>query len=314
MVASGRGRRFLDWYLLAPRAREAFAHRLDREQKECLALARGADGIAQAVAQDDIARGSGVRPQAALLALHAETAYWALRAQVPTEVRRGEGGLRGLVERMGVSALEERLGRSCAQDLRGTLLLSHDEIATLGAEPWASVLERAASVARKLLETAQAPERTIRSVKAQRMGRIIAIPALIGLLVFCLVSPKNLARGKSWRASSAIGGSATTGLVKGTDGPYFFHTIAEPEPSITIDIGPHTIHKVVLTNRRDCCQERAAPLVIEAIGPGSSWRIIARRDEIFSDWTATFPPVAVTQIRVRALRTTYLHLADIEVF
>jgi hypothetical protein len=314
MAASGKGRRFLDWYLLAPRAREAFAHRLDREQKDCLALARGADAIAQAVAQDDIARGAGSRPQGAILALHTETGYWALRAQVPDDVRTGEGGLRGLVERIGVAGIEERIGTSNAQDLRGTLLLSHDAIAALGVEQWASVLERAASVARKLLETAQAPEQTIRSLKAQRLGRIVAVPALCALLVFYLVSPKDLARGKSWRASSAIGGSPTTGLVKGTDGSYFFHTNSEPEPSITIDIGLHTIHEVVLTNRRDCCQERATPLVIEAIGPGSSWRLIARKDEMFTDWTATFPPIAVTQIRVRALRTTYLHLADIQVF
>lgn len=307
------GRRFLDWYLLAPRAREAFAHGLDREQKECLALARGADGIALAVAQDDVARGSGARPQGALLALHVETAYWALRAQVPAEIRRGEGGLRGLVERIGVSALQERMGTASAQDLRDTLLLSHDEIAALGAERWTSVLERAASVARKLLDAAQAPEQAIRSLKVQRVGRIVAVPALFAFLVYSFASPKDLARGKSWRASSAIGGAATTGLVK-SDGPFLFHTNSEPEPWITIELGPHTIHEVVLTNRRDCCQERAAPLVIEAIGPGSSWRVIARRDETFTDWTATFPPVAVVQIRVRALRTTYLHLANIQVF
>jgi|HubBroStandDraft_1064217.scaffolds.fasta_scaffold12652_3 F5/8 type C domain-containing protein len=314
MTASGRGRRFLDWYLLAPRAREAFARGLDREQKDCLALARGADGIAQVAAQENTASGPGARLQGALLALHAETAYWALRALVPDAARRGQGGLRGLVERVGDSALDERMGSSFTRELTETLLLSHDEIAALDAEQLARVLERAASVARKLLETAQAPEQAIRSLKAQRVARVVAIPALCGFLLFYLVSPRDLARGKSWHASSSFGGSPVAGLLNSTDGPFFFHTNSDAEPWIVVDIGRHTIHKVVLTNRRECCQERATPLVIEAIGPGSSWRVVARKDEPFTVWTATFVPLVASQIRVRALRPTYLHLADIEVF
>lgn len=314
MAASGRGRRFLDWYLLAPRAREVFAHRLDREQKAYVALARGADAVAQVASQESIASGSGVEPRGALLALYAETAYWALRAQVPDAARRGHGGLRGLVDRVGDSALEERIGASVMRDLAETLLLSHDEIAALDADRWGSVLERAASVARKLLERAQAPEQAIRSLKAQRVWRIVAVPALCALLIVYFMSPRDLARGHVWHVSSAIGGSPVTGVLKGTDGAFFFHTNSEAEPWIVVDIGPHTVHKVVLTNRRDCCQERATPLVIEAIGPGSSWRVLARRDEPFTEWAATFPPLVVSQIRVRAQRTTYLHLADIEVF
>jgi hypothetical protein len=314
MAASSRGRRFLDWYLLAPRAREVFAHRLDREQEAYVALARGADAVAQVAAQESFASGSGVEPRGALLALHAETAYWALRAQVPDAARRGHGGLRGLLERAGNSGLEDRIGASVMRDLAETLLLSHDEIAALDAEQWGSVLERAASVARKLLERARAPEQAIRSLKAQWVARIVAVPALCALLIFYLMSPRDLARGKEWRASSAMAGSAVTGVLNATDGAYFFHTTSEAEPWIVVDIGPHTIHKVVLTNRRDCCQERTIPLVIEAVGPGSSWRVLARRDEPFTEWGATFPPLVVSQIRVRAQRVTYLHLADIEVF
>jgi hypothetical protein len=164
------------------------------------------------------------------------------------------------------------------------------------------------------LDTAQAPEHAIRSLKAQRVARIVGIPALCAFLIFYLAAPRELAHGKLWHASSALGTATTAGLLNTTDGPFFFHTNSEAEPWIVVDIGPHTIHKVVLTNRRECCQERATPLVIEAIGPGSSWRVVARKDETFTEWTAKFPPVVASQIRVRALRTTYLHLANIEVF
>jgi hypothetical protein len=314
MTARDKGRRLLDWFLMEPRAREVVARALDREQKDTLALARGADELAQAAAQDSATRWGGVRPQSALLALYAEAAYWALRSQVPSVFRTGDGGLRGLVDRIGPSAIEEVIGPACALDLKEALLLSHDQLAVLDAGQWATVLERAACVARKILEAAEAPTQAIRALRAARILRIVTIPVLCALLVLRLASPKDFAHGKLWRATSSLGGAPASGTLSSTDGPFFFHTNNEPDPAIVVDIGLHTIHKVVLTNRRDCCQDRATPIVIETIAPGGVWRTVARRDEPFTEWAATFPPLVANQVRVRATRTTHLHLADIEVF
>lgn len=314
MTARDMGRRLLDWFLLEPRATAVLARGLDREQKDALALARGADELTQIATQDSTSRWGGVRPQSALLALYAEAAYWGLRAQVPSTVRTGDGGLRGLVDRIGDAALEPRVGPTCLLDLKEALLLSHDQLAVLDAAQWATVLERAASASRKILETAEAPTQAIRGVRTMRVVRIATIPVLLTLLVMRLASPKDFAHGKLWRATSSIGGAATSGTLSSTDSAFFFHTNMEPEPSITIDIGLHTIHKIVLTNRRDCCQERAIPILVEAIAPGGVWRTVGRRDAPFTEWAASFPPLVANQVRVRATRATYLHLANIEVF
>jgi hypothetical protein len=314
MTARDKGRRLLDWFLVTPRAREVLAHRLDAEQKACVALARGADDLARSVASDPGARGAGLQLEGAILVLYAEAAYWALRAQLPGASRTGEGGLRALVERVGDPAIDERIGPGSASSIRETLLLSHDQMAALDAEGWPTVLERAACAEKKILEAAQAPDQAIRAVRAQRAWRIVAIPALFLLVVFYVASPRDLAHGKPWRASSAIAGMSSSGVLESTDAAYFFHTNNEANPSVTVDIDLHNIHKVVLTNRRDCCQDRAIPLVIETMAPGGTWRTVAQRDEPFTEWVATFPRVSANQVRVRATRTTLLHLADIKVY
>ncbi len=314
MTARDKGRRLLDWFLMRPRAREVLAHGLDAEQKACLALARGADDLARSVASDPTARGVGLQLEGAILALYAEAAYWALRAQVPSALRPGDGGLHALVDRVGDSAIDERMGPGSASDVREALLLSHDRMAALDAEGWPAVLERAATAEKKVLEAAQAPDQAIRAVRAQRAWRVVAVPALFAVLVFYIASPRDLAHGKPWRASSAIAGMSSSGILESTDAPFFFHTNSEANPSVTIDIDLHSIHKVVVTNRRDCCQDRAIPLLIETMAPGGTWRTVAQRDEPFTEWVATFPRVSANQVRVRATRTTLFHLAEIKVY
>src|SRR5580658_5145795 len=125
MTARDKSRRLFDWLLMAPRAREVLAHRPDGEQRACLALARGADDLARSAGKDNVARGAGLQLEGAILALYAEAAYWALRAQVPSADRVGDGGLRSLVDRIGDSALEERIGPASAGDVKEALLLPH---------------------------------------------------------------------------------------------------------------------------------------------------------------------------------------------
>jgi hypothetical protein len=314
MTARDKGRRLLDWFLMTPRAREVLTHGLDAEQKACLALARGADDLARSVASDPGARGAGLQLEGAILVLYAEAAYWGLRAQLPSASRSGDGGLRALVERVGDSVIEERVGPGSASDIREALLLSHDRMAALDPEQWAAALERAASAEKKILAAAQAPDQAIRAVRAQRAWRIVGLPGPFVLLVVYLASPRDLARDKPWRASSATAGMSSSGVLDSTGAAFFFHTNNEANPSVTVDIGLHDIHKVVLTNRRDCCQDRATPLVIETMAPGGAWHTVAERREPFTEWVATFPRVSASQVRVRATRTTLLHLADINVY
>ncbi len=304
-------RRAVEWLLvrpLDPPSRSAF----DTEQRDCLAYARGADTLAWLAANNSIGPRGGVRMESAILTLQGETAYWALRARAPKEARAGEGGLRGLVDRLGEPALDSYVGVSCAKDLRAALLLSTDQLLALNAADLPTVVERAAAAARITLKSSEDPGVATRALRFRRIGMAIAICAAFAGVVIHSKNPRELAHGKRWHASSGYEGPAS-GLVWPVDG-VFFHTNLEPEPWVVVDIGRHEIQKIVVTNRKDCCQERAVPMVVEVDDAHGGWRAIGRKDTVFDKWSLVFPPVITDRIRIRVAHPTYLHLADVEAY
>ncbi|MBC8132969.1 MAG: discoidin domain-containing protein [Deltaproteobacteria bacterium] len=133
-----------------------------------------------------------------------------------------------------------------------------------------------------------------------------------------LVFPVDLAHGKPWTASSALGGFTTNGLVSDDSSPTklaMFHTVDEQSPSITIDLGKVArIHKVRTLNRRDCCQERALPLAVEISTDQKTWRRVGYRRVVFSTWTVVFPRVRARYVRLRIDRPSALHLQSVSVY
>ena len=118
-----------------------------------------------------------------------------------------------------------------------------------------------------------------------------------------------------WTASTAAFGFATTGLL-GAHGPMdlVFHTNYEDRPSLTIDLlAFRSIHTVGITNRSDCCSLRCIPLFVEVAGEDGRFVEVARREEPFDVWNATFPPQRARYVRLHVGAPTYFHLKEIEI-
>ena len=102
-------------------------------------------------------------------------------------------------------------------------------------------------------------------------------------------------------------GSANTDIL--------FHTKEELQPWYRIDLGKQTrISSVEVQNRRDCCPDRAIPLVIEVSEDGQRWREVARRTASFFEWRTSFTPVTARYVRARVDRRSVLHLRGLHVW
>jgi len=95
---------------------------------------------------------------------------------------------------------------------------------------------------------------------------------------------------------------------------YFFHTTDQNHPWVEIDLERKVrFSGVRVENRRDCCEERAVPLVVEAADESRKFRVLAQRDKSFDSWLASFPPTEARYVRVRILRPSLLHLGRVRV-
>jgi hypothetical protein len=128
--------------------------------------------------------------------------------------------------------------------------------------------------------------------------------------------PPDLAFGKRWTATSALAGFSTTGSVSDDDStPAMFHTLEEPFPAVTVDLGALVvIRKVRVVNRLDCCRERALPLAVEIGSDGVTWKRVGYRRSEFRRWAAVFPAVRARFVRVRVDRQSTLHLRTISIY
>src|SRR5512135_2464237 len=123
----------------------------------------------------------------------------------------------------------------------------------------------------------------------------------------------DLASGKKWTASSQVEIWATSGKIpEGTRNQVLFHTKEEESPWFMVDLEtPTSVSSVDVLNRQDCCGERAVPLLVELSNDARTWREVARRDEPFTEWKATFSAQDARYVRLRVPRKTYLHLQAI---
>lgn len=92
----------------------------------------------------------------------------------------------------------------------------------------------------------------------------------------------ELAHGRKYFLGKAYGSYPLEGIVR-EDARFFFHTAIERSQSITIDLGEsHYLHELVISNRKDTCQDRARSLFY-----------IVHDERQFSDKDAL--PVVVTE-------------------
>jgi hypothetical protein len=176
--------------------------------------------------------------------------------------------------------------------------------------------------ARFLLGELAWPTRARDALWLQRILRIGAVFALIAAVIFGVrffsdrsERSHDLAVGKPWRISSSAGlGCSSPQQQCGDNTDFFFHTTEERNPWIELDLGrPTGIGAVRVVNRRDCCFERAIPLVVEVSNDQEHFREVARRTNGFSSWRADFPRTTARYVRVRVVGRTVMHLAELRV-
>ena len=176
--------------------------------------------------------------------------------------------------------------------------------------------------AQGLLQALDAPRIAVEEIWLQRVTRV----GLLVLIVVAIVvsgevrlhrweEGRDFARGMPWRASSVGYAGCQSPKQECPEGlEFFFHTLEESNPWLEIDLGKSLeFSGTEVVNRKDCCGERAVPLVVEASVDHVAFRELSRREDAFETWRAHFAPVHARWLRVRAPRTTILHLHTVRV-
>ena len=161
-----------------------------------------------------------------------------------------------------------------------------------------------------------APRRRVERVFVQRwlrLGLAAAVALALVLGARALTLGPNLAAGRPFRLSSTFSGWAGCLANNGCSG-LMFHTETENNPWAEINLGAaEKVRRIEVVNRGDCCADRATPLVAEVSTDRVTWTQVARREEPFGTWKASFPARVARYVRLRAARHTVLHLQAIVV-
>jgi len=169
------------------------------------------------------------------------------------------------------------------------------------------------ALAKGLVGDLDAARNRLDRLLAQRWLRIVLVAGVllaIGLGGRRLLRGPDLASGAALRVSSSWAGCAS-------DPPcvaLLFHTDPEPNPWAELDLGaPKTIRRIEVTNRKDCCSERAVGLIVESSMDRANWTSLGQRDTDFQTWTLTFKPRVARYVKLRVPRSTAFHLKDVAI-
>lgn len=312
----------LEWFWRGKALREARARLVDlpSRQRVVLRRARAVAALGDRALDPIDAGRHGVTYQPAL-SLYREAAYWALLAQRPD----GKGN--GLAAAWSATPSEVLLGAAGGvEPLRAAqaalLEGSFAQVAEASPEAQEASARAAAAFVHALVDRPDAAEREEGRLLLQRWARVLGTLAMVvGVTVGAIVGVRfatrgpDLAAGKPWRTSSTgmtcapaqhRCGAATTDIL--------FHTNDEESPWFEVDLQSEQVFSVVeVTNRSDCCPDRALPLAIEVSSDRTGWQEVARRTEPFSVWRAKLPKYTARYVRLRAMRRTVLHLEGVAV-
>jgi hypothetical protein len=153
--------------------------------------------------------------------------------------------------------------------------------------------------------------------RVARVGALLALPlalfAVLGLRSALNPYARDIAHGKPWRASSAyFPGCVSPSQTCNPTAGFFFHTIAEANPWLEIDLGAaRSFTGARVLNRTDCCREQAVPLLLEVSDDHVKWRVVAEQTHDFTYWNASFPAVQARWVRLRVPRHSVLHLREV---
>lgn len=300
--------RSTEWVVRSQTLREARAAVIPRGDRRDRAIcqARLLLEVARRVAEPVEAFPDGSRT-AVRLGLYRDAVYWLLVASrpggdEPTDLAAAWAG-----------AEPERLRRAAHDDISleslKRTLVEHTRPDPLDvAEEDAA---RARAFAEALLAEMDGPRRRVDRTVLQRWWRIglvalVLLAAVLGIRKIAM--GPNLLAGKPMRVSSSWAGCAQDAGCQAM----LFHTDPELNPWVEFDMGtPKTFRRLEVTNRGDCCGERAVPLVAEISTDRVNWKEIGRQETEFSTWTLKFAPKTARYLKLRVPRHSTFHLKDV---
>jgi hypothetical protein len=298
----------LEWLVRRQALRDAAAKResAGTSRRAAIDQARLLLEVARRVAEPAETLPRGSRP-AVLLDLYRSAVMWALRANAdPSATSLAE---------LWDGADAERLRAAAGNDTEVTavreLLVGERESASL--EVPASAVARVGFFSEALVGAVDDPAREVERLQLQRwtrLGLVAGVLVAIAVATPYLLRGPDLAAGRPFKLSSVYGGCDE----RGKCGTLMFHTELQENPWVVIDLGEvKTVRSVQVKNRSDCCADRSIPLVVELGKDNRKFSEVARRDSEFTSFRATFKPQKARYVRLRAPKSTYLHLESIEV-
>jgi hypothetical protein len=318
--ASGFFPRVFEWIWRGEALREARTRpKLSWLGRERLRRARLAAELADR-ALDPVEPLRAGSPLPLAISLYREAAYWAL-------IQPGDAsGITGLREAFDASQYDLAKAAGGADRLSTVRKTLVDKTAIETADDTPEVQRREADLAQafvyKLIDSDVDRDDRVADMLIQRWLRVLAslflvAAVLIGSFValrHATVGP-DLALGKPWRASSKeFDCHPENTQCGGARSAILFHTTEENQPWYEVDLGaPQTIKSVTITNREDCCVERAVPLIVEVGDDQKTWKEVARVTENFREWDVSFNPVKARYVRLRVDRRSILHLIKVSV-
>ena len=285
-------------------------------------LARGADLARSALTA---AEPSETVAGASSCELYRQSVYWGLCALASaSDESAGTNYSEATWDTLDEQLLLTAVGQHRVEELRGLLrrgsFVSFAERSPVEQQALAAELRK---LSESLLAQVNQRRLAVNAIVWQRVRRLslfllLALVAL-GVSVWERATREDrndLAEGKAWRTSSRLDGAGCTSpeQVCAESPGFFFHTLEEKDPTVEFDLGRSREFSVVqVENRKDCCTERAFPLVVEVSDDHKQWRAVARRDATFTTWRATFAPAQARWLRLRADKVTFLHLARVRI-
>lgn len=297
-----------EWTFRTSAVREARARIVDLgdRRERALGQARLLLEVARRVKYPTGRLPKGARP-AVLARLYRDAIYWALVARRP-----GDAPPPADVPALWAEYPHDEMARAAGgtaalEGARRALFETPAAAIDVSAEDAA----RAGALATNLVGDLDAARNRADRLVAQRWLRVLLVLAvLVGLAAGArrLLLGRSLTTDVTMRVSSSWSGCAFDPPC----GALMFHTEPEPNPWVELDLGmPKTIHRIEISNREDCCGERAIPLIVEVSTDRAAWTEVGRRDSEFTSWVVTLRPRTVRYVKLRVPRHTTFHLKDV---
>jgi len=224
-----------------------------------------------------------------------------------------------------VAALSAEAGMPAGAREAATALLAREtaDVARLSEGRQTDEVRAARELLHAVLAWLDGARRERSRVLAQRFARSMLLVVVVMAVAIGSTmaykranAPPDLLRGKPWRASSSYPGlNIKQRICDGLKTRIFFHTNQEPDPFVEFDLGkPQRIHRLEIINRRDCCDERAIPLVAAVSSDGKVFKEVFLQKEPFTTLEKDIPPVTARYVRLTTKAMTWLHLERVSAF